>query len=384
MSAPVTFLANKKIENMGTFVLKPLGAVLYQADLIPLTVVEQALQFQAKYGDRRLGEILSIWGKIAPETIRFFVEEWPRLFHEVPKEPLGQYFKAAALLDEAQIQEILHQQKQVSGRFGMIAVRKGWLKQTTVDFFLKHLMLDNRWRETLLRDGWLDTDSSNSKQSPEILHQLLYPNVLPQPDPFAASPEIWRPTSNQSQSSKSRSNSPIQLQSLTGTGNNEIGALQLLMEGVFTWNAWRKAYPNQVPNLSKADLRRARLQGFDLSATDLSGANMQGADLRGAILREAYPLGADFSEANLSEADLTECYLCEANLSRANLSGANLSGANLLGANLNRANFHHANLSGAILTRTQALGTNFAQANLSGAILEDWQIDRETVLDFLL
>jgi Pentapeptide repeats (8 copies) len=370
---------------MGTFILKPLGAVLYQADLIPLTVVEQALKFQAKYGDRRLGEILSIWGKIAPKTIQFFVEEWPRLFHDVPQEPLGQYFKAAALLDEAQIKEILCQQKQVSGRFGMIAVRKGWLKQTTVDFFLRHLMLEKRWREILLRDGWLDTDSNISKQSRESLPQLLSPTAITQSDSFSASLEILKPTGNQSQSSKPVSNSPIRLQSLrTGIENNEISSIQRLLEGVVAWNAWRKAYPNQVPNLSKADLRRARLQGFDLSATDLSGANLQGADLRGAILREAYPLGADLSGANLSGADLSECYLCEANLSRANLSGANLSGANLLSANLCRANFHRANLSGAILTRTQALGTNFAQANLSGAVLEDWQIDRETILDFLV
>ncbi len=385
------FLANKSTETMGTFILKPLGAVLYQADLIPLTVVEQALKFQSKYSDRRLGEILSFWGKIAPETIQFFVEEWPRLFHEVPKDPLGKYFKAAGLLGEAQIQEILYEQQRDGDRFGMIAVRKGWLKQNTVDFFLRHLMLEYRWREILLRDGWLDIDPSAPKQFGESWNQSLSSSMLVQPDNFSAIPEIWRPTSNQSQSLKPGSKSPMSLGQELGVqplqtefGDNEIGSIQLLMEGVVAWNTWRKSHSNQVPDLSKSDLKGARLQGFDLSVTDLSGANLQGADLRGVILREAYPLGADLSEANLSGADLRNCYLSGANLSGANLQGADLSGANLLSANLCGANFHRANLSGAILTRTRALATNFAQANLSGALLDDWQIDRETVLDFLV
>jgi Pentapeptide repeats (8 copies) len=372
------------MKNMRTFILKPLGSVLYQAGLIPLTVVEQALEFQSKYGDRRLGEILSIWGKLSPETIKFFAEVWPRLFYEVPKDLLGQYFKAADLLDEAQIQEILDEQQRVGDRFGIIAVRKGWLKQNTVDFFLRHLMLEYRWREVLLRDGWLDIDPSMLKQSGESLPQPSSPNARAQPDVFSTPPKLWTPTSNQSQSSKPGSNSQILLGLEPEAGDKEIGSIQLLMAGVEAWNTWRKAHANQVPDLSKADLKGARLQGFDLSFTDLSGANLHGADLTRAILRDSYPLGADLSEANLSSADLTNCYMCGANLSGANLSGANLSGVNLLSANLCRANFKQANLSGAILTRTQALGTNFAQANLSGTLRDDWQIDRETVLDFLV
>jgi Pentapeptide repeats (8 copies) len=374
---------------MGTLILKPLGAVLYQADLIPLTVVEEALKFQSKYGDRRLGDILSIWGKLSSVTIKFFAEEWPRLFHKDPNDLLGQYFKAADLLVEGQIQEILSEQKGSSDRFGMIAVRKGWLKQNTVDFFLRHLTLEHQWREILYRDGSLDIDSILLKRSRDSWAQPLSPSVISQPDTLSAIPEIWTPPSTQSQSSRSWDNS---LASLVGqrpgvqppqtdAGDNQNGSIQLLMEGVLVWNAWRKANLNQVPDLSKCDLKGANLRGFDLSVTDLSSANLRGADLRGAILCEAYPLGADLREANLSEADLSNCYLCEANLSGANLSGANLSGANLLSANLCGANFHNANLSGAILTRTKALATNFAKANLSGANLDDWQIDRETFLD---
>ena len=78
----------------------------------------------------------------------------------------------------------------------------------------------------------------------------------------------------------------------------------ILQKGVPIWNEWREQNPENIPDLSEADLRCANLR-----RADLRGANLRGADLRCA---------------NLSRADLRGAVLSEADLRRANLSGANL------------------------------------------------------------
>jgi|FrelakmetLWP11LW_1041352.scaffolds.fasta_scaffold77766_2 uncharacterized protein YjbI with pentapeptide repeats len=66
--------------------------------------------------------------------------------------------------------------------------------------------------------------------------------------------------------------------------------LNILKEGVETWNQWRSENPQQSPNISGvnhtgADLRRANLTGTDISKTNLSGANFTEAILSEANLR---------------------------------------------------------------------------------------------------
>ena len=56
-------------------------------------------------------------------------------------QPLGQYLKAANLINEQQIGQILDIQKDNSTNFGKIAVERGIISQNTLDFFLKHLNL---------------------------------------------------------------------------------------------------------------------------------------------------------------------------------------------------------------------------------------------------
>lgn len=73
------------------------------------------------------------------KTADFFAEGLPALQNRHSKQPLGQYLKEAALLNEEQIATILREQKQTGLRFGELAVKKGWLKSTTIDFFLNLL-----------------------------------------------------------------------------------------------------------------------------------------------------------------------------------------------------------------------------------------------------
>ena len=124
--------------------------------------------------------------------------------------------------------------------------------------------------------------------------------------------------------------------------------LEVIRQGVTTWNAWRAKNRTVRPNLARADLRGAFLEGAFLEGADLREANLRvvnlrGANLRGADLRRAYLYradldGADLSKANLRGADLRRAYLIETDLVGADLAGANLSGANLSGADLSEAN----------------------------------------------
>ncbi|MEM8488755.1 MAG: pentapeptide repeat-containing protein, partial [Bacteroidota bacterium] len=68
--------------------------------------------------------------------------------------------------------------------------------------------------------------------------------------------------------------------------------VELLKEGVDTWNAWRKDNPDILPDLSNAmlaghDLSIARLQGATLAGAELSGTELMRANLNGAEMTSA-------------------------------------------------------------------------------------------------
>jgi tetratricopeptide (TPR) repeat protein len=117
-----------------------LGLILQQAGLISAEQVNQALKQQKQTNSNlTIGEILAKQGKISPATVDFFAKRWLSLVTEKPEQPIGQYLKQAALLNEQQIQTILLEQQSSKRTFGEVAIAKGWIKQTTIDFFLTHL-----------------------------------------------------------------------------------------------------------------------------------------------------------------------------------------------------------------------------------------------------
>ncbi|MCB2182525.1 MAG: pentapeptide repeat-containing protein [Desulfobulbaceae bacterium] len=149
-------------------------------------------------------------------------------------------------------------------------------------------------------------------------------------------------------------------------------------------------------DLSKSNLRYAKLKNADAEKINLSGADLQGAVLSGANLRGANLEGAIFSGADLSGADLSGANLKGANLEEANLEDAILQDANLSGArmveavledadvhnadlekaNLHWANLREANLNGANLKQAYLVKTDFSEADLTGADLTDAVIQR--------
>jgi hypothetical protein len=116
-----------------------LGEILQQADLVSEKQILFALHEQNRFQDLKIGEILALRGWIERETADFFAERWRSILAGRERERLGYYLKEAGLLTEEQIASILAEQESLWLRFGTVAVLKGWLKQSTLDFFLENL-----------------------------------------------------------------------------------------------------------------------------------------------------------------------------------------------------------------------------------------------------
>ena len=116
-----------------------LGQTLLRAGLINPHQIEVALADAQYREDLRFGEILATRGWIAQETADFFVEQLPYLSELGERKPIGQYFKAAKLLNDEQIGKVLVAQSIYPEKFGKLAVAKHYIKQQTLDYLLTRL-----------------------------------------------------------------------------------------------------------------------------------------------------------------------------------------------------------------------------------------------------
>ena len=147
--------------------------------------------------------------------------------------------------------------------------------------------------------------------------------------------------------------------------------LDVLKQGVDTWNAWRERHTMIRTNLCNVDLRKACLCGANFKGTNLSGAILTKARLGKADLRGADLRGANLTRAVLRGAILKQAALCGADLSMADLRKADLCAADLSLADLREARLSKAHLRGAKLIRTDLLGSILFGADLDGAILSE-------------
>jgi hypothetical protein len=118
---------------------KTLGEILRDADLVSPWQIESALQDKIQHPELRIGEILAQKDLIKPETANFFAQDWTKAVIEAEKNTLGYYLQQAAILDREQIEIILAEQRVSGIRFGTVAVFQGFIKSTTLDFFLANL-----------------------------------------------------------------------------------------------------------------------------------------------------------------------------------------------------------------------------------------------------
>lgn len=166
--------------------------------------------------------------------------------------------------------------------------------------------------------------------------------------------------------------------------------LEVLKQGVKTWNLWRAEYPDVKPNL-----QNAQCAGLDLSNIDLQSAGLAGADMRRTILLRANLEHADLSYVNGSQATLGDGSLSKASLVMADFHGADFrgtgrrriifqggkfspvfTGAQFAFANCSLTNFARANLQGSDLSWANLRGTNLTDAIARDAGLVDTNLTR--------
>ncbi|WP_017327476.1 WecB/TagA/CpsF family glycosyltransferase [Synechococcus sp. PCC 7336] len=113
--------------------------LLYRAGLLSPQQLAIAQQLQADYPHLKCGEIIGIKGWLSKQTVDFFAHRLPQLASDMRQRPLGEYLRQAGLLNEGQIRHLLEEHKHYRIGFGELAIRKGWVSRTTVDFFLRYV-----------------------------------------------------------------------------------------------------------------------------------------------------------------------------------------------------------------------------------------------------
>lgn len=260
---------------------RPLGEILVEADLVSLAQIEFALQEQLKK-DLKLGEILANNNLIRQKTADFFVDQWPKYLKDKNKKPLVYYFTKAGLLDKNQIKILLAQQEQDSSkakRFHRLAVECGYLKQTTVDFFLAKLFN-------------LKTNNSNVSYS----------------NPYEILRKYVKGERNFGQTS------------LVKAPLIDISLKETILDG----SDLREANLTRT-NLSHSSLARANLSSANLAKANLMSVNFEYALLNSANLQESNLEQANFTAASLQKVNLTQAYLSHTSFAGADLRGAKLA-----------------------------------------------------------
>lgn len=257
---------------------KSIGKLLIKAGLISSSQLKLA-EREHRQGDFEISEIIVARGWVRQKTIDFFAQKWSAILAERAKKPLPFYFKEAGLLNVKQINEILKLQKQSTEkiRFHHLAVEGGYLKQTTVDFFLAHVFNVHDPKTTV--------------------------GIAPH--------ELVR---NYARGKKDFSNIDLRSISLMGAS----------LSGVILNGSNLRSANLSKANLNRSSLIRVNLNQANLTQTVLTKANLSKSFFNQANLQSAHLESANFSEAVLQSANLQSAYLAKANFSGADLTGANL------------------------------------------------------------
>lgn len=257
---------------------KPIGEILIESGIIPIYQLEIALQEQEHTG-LKVGEILVLHGWVKQQTVEFFAEEWFESIAETKKKPLVYYFLQAGLLEEEQIEKItqLQKLKHKKTRFHRLAVEQGYLKRSTVDFFLAHLF------------------------------NIYNPQAISVAKPYEVLKQYSQGETNFRKINLSQAPlMSISLKGVTLDGSN-----------------LRKADLSKS-NLSQSSLIQTNLKLANFTKAILTEVNFTNSCLTQAIFKEAHLEKANFKSAILHEVDFSLAYLARANFAGADLNKAKL------------------------------------------------------------
>ena len=262
---------------------KPLGQILIEAGIVPVSQVELALQEQQHSG-LKVGEILVLHGWIEQEVVDFFEYRWSGLVQKKNKKSLAYYLQEAKLLSSEQVNNIVKLQKQQPERirFHRLAVQEGYIKQITIDFFLSHLfniydpkaISVTKPYEILKRytEGDRNFQKINLSQAPLMNVSLK---------------EINLDGSNLQKADLSKSN--LSQSSLIKVNSKHVNYNKAILTGVnFSSSSLTKSN-FQSAHLEQANFQSAILHEVDFQGAYLASVNFAGADLSNAKLPVDYP-----------------------------------------------------------------------------------------------
>jgi uncharacterized protein YjbI with pentapeptide repeats len=147
--------------------------------------------------------------------------------------------------------------------------------------------------------------------------------------------------------------------------------VEILKQGIPTWNAWREAYPEITPDLSGALLPQLRAPEINFTKTNLSRTVLYRADLARSMF-----IGANLRKTILIEACLDQCFFCGTRLAQTSFNSALLKKANFMRAVLLDVDLSHTDLGGADfrMARLEQVNLEFAMldgVNLANSCLEN-------------
>ncbi len=272
-------LSNNSLDNSQP--KKPLGEMLLEAGLVSISQIEMALEEQ-KENNIKIGKILAYHGWIKQETADFFAEKLSKFLRKSARRPIAFYLFAAGLLDQKQLAFLKQQQRQISSetRRHCLALDQGYVKQVTVNFFLKYLYNLYRFQ-------------NSSLTSPdEVIRNYI--------------------------------NREINFQ---GLKLNQVSLNGVKLKKIILDNSLLIQANLNNSDLSCSSLIEVNLTLADLELANLSYVNFKQACLIEANLRRSNLEQANFQAANLQEADLRGANLLNVSFADADLRGAKLSPA---------------------------------------------------------
>ncbi len=123
-----------------------LGRYLVEAGLLTPSQLKTALSEQ-KVSGLRLGELVVRKKWLKQQTIEFLMEKLlirEQVVVQTDDKHLGHYLVEAGLLTQTQVEAALSEQKGTGLRLGELIVRKGWIKEQTIEFLIKDVMLSEK------------------------------------------------------------------------------------------------------------------------------------------------------------------------------------------------------------------------------------------------
>ncbi len=151
--------------------------------------------------------------------------------------------------------------------------------------------------------------------------------------------------------------------------------LDVLRQGVKTWNQWRQQHLEIEPDLNDANLGGANLEGADLSVAHLEKANLSKALLKEVNLNGTHLEEASLDDIHLEGATLEGTHLERASLKQAHLEATSFNRARLEGADLREAFFNsETKLHDVTLSNDKYGSASLADVRWGGANLAvvDW------------